>query len=138
VHYFPIIIFKKNLMRIFIFFFFEIVFRLNNISIKMKKKPFDSQTAKKIINEYAERINLLSRENKVLRKQLEDANISLKINKEILYSHIKSKKNVSEECDSIISDLKNRPLQRTILVLLLNCYLPSFFVSSKYKFCLAH
>ena len=105
-HYFPIIIFKKNLMRIFIFFFFEIVFRLNNISIKMKKKPFDSQTAKKIINEYAERINLLSRENKVLRKQLEDANISLKINKEILYSHIKSKKNVSEECDSIISDLK--------------------------------
>ena len=72
----------------------------------MKKKPFDSQTAKKIINEYAERINLLSRENKVLRKQLEDANISLKINKEILYSHIKSKKNVSEECDSIISDLK--------------------------------
>ena len=58
----------------------------------MKKKPFDSQTAKKIINEYAERINLLSRENKVLKKQLEDANISLKINKEILYSHIKSKK----------------------------------------------
>ena len=72
----------------------------------MKKKQFDAQTAKKIINEYAEKINLLSRENNVLRKQLEDANISLKINKEILYSHIKSKKNVSEECNSIISDLK--------------------------------
>ena len=72
----------------------------------MKKKQFDSQTAKKIINDYAEKINLLSRENKVLKKQLEDSNISLKINKEILYSHIKSKKNVSEECDSIISDLK--------------------------------
>ena len=83
----------------------------------MKKKPFDSQTAKKIINEYAERINLLSRENKVLKKQLEDANISLKINKEILYSHIKSKKNVSEECDSIISDLKkeNERLNNKIL-----------------------
>ena len=72
----------------------------------MKKKQFDSQTAKKIKNEYAEKINLLSRDNNVLRKQLEDANISLKINKEILYSHIKSKKNVSEECNSIISDLK--------------------------------
>ena len=83
----------------------------------MKKKPFDSQTAKKIINEYAERINLLSRENQVLKKQLEDANISLKINKEILYSHIKSKKNVSDECDSIISDLKkeNERLNNKIL-----------------------
>ena len=72
----------------------------------MKRKQFDSQTAKKIINEYAEKINLLSRENKVLKKQIEDSNISLKINKEILYSHIKSKKNVSEECNSIITDLK--------------------------------
>lgn len=72
----------------------------------MKKKPFDAQTAKKIINEYAEQINLLSRENKVLKKQLEDSKISLQINKDILYSHIKSKKNVGEECESIITDLK--------------------------------
>ena len=72
----------------------------------MKKKPFDVQTAKKIINEYAEQINLLSRENKVLKKQLEDSKISLQINKDILYSHIKSKKNVTEEFESIITDLK--------------------------------
>ena len=72
----------------------------------MKKKQFDAQTAKKIINEYAEQINLLSRENKVLKKQLEDSKISLQINKDILYSHIKSKKNVTEECESIITDLK--------------------------------
>ena len=72
----------------------------------MKKKQFDAQTAKKIINEYAEQINLLARENKVLKKQLEDSKISLQINKNILYSHIKSNKNVSEECESIISDLK--------------------------------
>lgn len=72
----------------------------------MKKKQFDAQTAKKIINEYAQQINLLSRENKVLKKQLEDSKISLQINKDILYSHIKSKKNVTEECESIISDLK--------------------------------
>ena len=58
----------------------------------MKRKQFDAQTAKKIINEYANQINLLSRENKVLKKQLEDSKISLQINKEILYSHIKSKK----------------------------------------------
>ena len=72
----------------------------------IRKKAFDAQTAKKIINEYAEQIHLLSRENKVLKKQLEDSKISLQINKDILYSHIKSKKNVSEECESIISDLK--------------------------------
>ena len=72
----------------------------------IRKKVFDAQTAKKIINEYAEQIHLLSRENKVLKKQLEDSKISLQINKDILYSHIKSKKNVSEECESIISDLK--------------------------------
>ena len=72
----------------------------------MKTKKFDAQTAKKIINEYAEQIHLLSRENNVLKKQLEDSKISLQINKDILYSHIKSKKNVSEECESIISDLK--------------------------------
>ena len=72
----------------------------------MKKKQFDIQTAKKIINEYAEQINLLSRENKVLKKQLEDSKISLQINKDILYSHIKSKKNNSEEIQSVILDLK--------------------------------
>ena len=72
----------------------------------MIKKQFDSQTAKKIINEYAEKINLLSRENQSLKKQLEDAKISLQINKDILYQHIKSKKNVSDECQSVISDLK--------------------------------
>ena len=72
----------------------------------MKKKQFDIQTAKKLINEYAEQINLLSRENKVLKKQLEDSKISLQINKDILYSHIKSKKNNSEEIQSVILDLK--------------------------------
>ena len=72
----------------------------------MKKKQLDIQTAKKIINEYAEQINLLSRENKVLKKQLEDSKISLQINKDILYSHIKSKKNNSEEIQSVILDLK--------------------------------
>lgn len=72
----------------------------------MKKKQFDAQTAKKIINEYAEQINLLSRENKVLKKQLEDSKISLQINKDILYSHIKSKKNDSEECESVLTALK--------------------------------
>ena len=72
----------------------------------MKKKQFDIQTAKKIINEYAEQINLLSRENKVLKKQLEDSKISLQINKDILYSHIKSKKNNSEEIQSVLLDLK--------------------------------
>ena len=72
----------------------------------MKKKQFDVKTAKKIINEYAQKINLLSRENNILKKQLEDSNISLQINKDLLYSHIKSKKNISEEFESILTDLK--------------------------------
>ena len=72
----------------------------------MKKKVFDVKTAKKIINDYAEKINLLSRENKVLKKQLEDSNTSLQINKEILYTHLTSKKNNTEEFISTLSDLK--------------------------------
>ena len=72
----------------------------------MKKKEFDMKTAKKIINDYAEKINLLSRENKVLRKQLEDSMTSLQINKEILYAHLTSKKNIPEEFNNALSDLK--------------------------------
>ena len=72
----------------------------------MKKKTFDAQTAKKIINEYAEKINLLSRENNILRKQLEDSKTSLQINKQILYSHFDTKTDISEDYKSMLSDLK--------------------------------
>ena len=75
----------------------------------MKKKPFDSQTAKKIINEYAERINLLSRENKVKDdelKQLVNATMNLKNKKIIL-----SKDKLSSNALDIINGNKNIILQ---------------------------
>jgi len=69
------------------------------------KKTFDSKTAMKIINEYAEKINILSRENSTLKKQLEDAQISLKLNKEILYNYF-SKSISNSNFSLILNDLK--------------------------------
>jgi hypothetical protein len=59
----------------------------------------------KIINEYAEKINILSRENSTLKKQLEDAQISLKLNKEILYNYF-SKSISNSNFSLILNDLK--------------------------------
>ena len=69
------------------------------------KKTFDSKTAMKLINEYAEKINILSRENNTLKKQLEDAQTSLKLNKEILYNYF-SKKITNNNCTLLLNDLK--------------------------------
>ena len=69
------------------------------------KKTFDSKTAMKIINEYAEKINILSRENSTLKKQLEDAQTSLKLNKEILYNYF-SKAISNSNFSLILNDLK--------------------------------
>ena len=58
----------------------------------MSKKPFDSKTAKKLISEYAEKINILTRENLTLKKQLEDSQTSLRLNKDILFTHFNKNK----------------------------------------------
>ena len=68
------------------------------------KKSFDSKTAKKLINEYAEKINILTRENQLLKKQLEDAHTSLKLNKDILYTHFSQK--VNKDSSQLIIDLQ--------------------------------
>ena len=70
----------------------------------MSKKAFDSKTAKKLINEYAEKINILTRENQLLKKQLEDAHTSLKLNKDILYTHFSQK--VNKDSSQLIIDLQ--------------------------------
>jgi len=53
----------------------------------MKKKN-EISTAKKIINEYADKINFYMKQNEVLKSQLEDMTTTLIINKNILYSQL--------------------------------------------------
>lgn len=52
------------------------------------KKKFDALTAKKIINEYADKINFYMKQNEVLKAQLDDMTTTLNINKNILYSQL--------------------------------------------------
>lgn len=56
------------------------------------KKKFDSVTAKKIINEYAEKLNYYMRDNTNLKLELEDVKTTLKLNKELFYSYISQNK----------------------------------------------
>jgi hypothetical protein len=51
-----------------------------------KKKEIN--TAKKIINEYADKINFYMKQNELLKSQLEDMEITVVINKKILYNHM--------------------------------------------------
>lgn len=74
----------------------------------MSKKPFDSKTAKKLISEYAEKINILTRENLTLKKQLEDSQTSLRLNKDILFTHFNKNKT---DISSLLNDLKKENLR---------------------------
>lgn len=82
---------------------YECLIYISNM-MNMSKKSFDSKTAKKLINEYAEKINILTRENQLLKKQLEDAHTSLKLNKDILYTHFSQK--VNKDSSQLIIDLQ--------------------------------
>lgn len=69
------------------------------------KNKFDINTAKKIINEYADKINYYMKQNELLKSQLDDITTTLNINKNILYSHILDN-TTNKESNSIISELK--------------------------------
>lgn len=69
-------------------------------------KKFDISTAKKIINDYADKINFYMKQNDVLRTQLEDMTTTLNINKNLLYNHI-LEKNDNKEFIFTITELKN-------------------------------
>ena len=77
----------------------------------MSKKSFDSKTARKLITEYAEKINILSRENQVLKKQLEDLQTSLRLNKDILFTHFSDKAN--NDLSLLIQDLQKENVRLT-------------------------
>lgn len=57
------------------------------------KKKYDSETARKIINDYAEKLNKYICENNSLTNQLYDMKINLDINKKIMLSTLNGDKN---------------------------------------------
>ena len=52
---------------------------------------FNIETAKKLLSVYAENVNFYIRENKMLKNQLKDIQISLQINKELLFKELNMK-----------------------------------------------
>lgn len=69
------------------------------------KKIFDSSTAKKIISEYADKINFYMKQNEVLKAQLDDMTTTLNINKNILYAQLLDNPQ-SKDYISVLTQLK--------------------------------
>ena len=63
------------------------------------------KTALKLLNKYADSFNSLKEENIFLKKQLEDLNLNLKINKSIIDNFF-SEKNIPERENSLINSIK--------------------------------
>lgn len=70
----------------------------------MKKKN-EISTAKKIINEYADKINFYMKQNEVLKSQLADMTTTLIINKNILYSQLLDNSKNKDNMD-VLNELK--------------------------------
>ena len=69
------------------------------------KKKCDISTAKKIINQYADKINFYMKQNEVLKAQLDDMTTTLIINKDILYSQLLDNPQ-SRDYVSVLTQLK--------------------------------
>ena len=63
-----------------------------------KKK--DINTAKKIINEYADKIHFYMKQNELLKSQLEDMSITVVNNKNILYNFMFENTNDKKELET--------------------------------------
>ena len=59
-------------------------------NLKMHKKTFDKKVAMKLLNQYAERYNRISEENKCIRMQMQDLQSNIVINKEIIETFLSS------------------------------------------------
>ncbi len=70
------------------------------------KKKFDALTAKKIISEYADKINFYMKQNEVLKAQLDDMVTTLNINKTILYEQLLDNSQ-SKDFISVLTQLKS-------------------------------
>ena len=86
-----------------------------NNNKKIKSKLYSSfltttpekgkKTALKLLNKYAESFNSVKEENVFLKKQIEDLNLNLKINKSIIDNFF-SENNLSEKEKSLINNIK--------------------------------
>jgi len=87
---------------------------------------FNIETAKKLLSVYAENVNFYIRENKMLKNQLKDIQISLQINKELLFKEL----NMKFKDSDIISSIKkeNERLSKFIETL----YKEKFDLENKY------
>jgi hypothetical protein len=74
-------------------------------------KKFDANTAKKLINEYADKINFLMKENNFLKSQLDDIKITLNINKDLMFKSVNG-----ESVDEVLYQLKEENLRLTELI----------------------
>ena len=74
-------------------------------------KKFDANTARKIINEYADKINYYIKENLNLKNQLQDIKITLDINKDLMFKSMNEVIN-----DNLLEDLKNENIRLTQLI----------------------
>jgi hypothetical protein len=78
-------------------------------------KKFDAITAKKLINEYADKINFLMKENTSLKSQLNDIKITLNINKDLMFKSVNG-----ESVESVLNHLKEENMRLTELIDTLN------------------
>jgi hypothetical protein len=74
------------------------------------KKSFDSLTAKKLISEYADKVNYYMKENQNLKNMIEDMKMSLDINKDLLFKYISTNAKQNEEI-SVLNEYKNDNLR---------------------------
>ena len=70
------------------------------------KKEYDMITARKIINEYADKVNLYMKENSLLQRENDDLRITLKLNKDLMFKYV-SQNLVHEEQLSLLKELKS-------------------------------
>jgi hypothetical protein len=68
------------------------------------KKEYDMKTARKIINEYADKVNLYMKENSILQRQVDDLKESLKLNKDLMFKYISQ--NLVREEQTLLMDIK--------------------------------
>lgn len=74
------------------------------------KKTFDAATARKLIGDYADKLNFYIKENQNLKNQIEDMKTTLEINKELLFKYI-SCNNQQNEQINFMSEFKNENLR---------------------------
>jgi hypothetical protein len=78
--------------------------------MQKEKKVFDATTARKLITDYADKLNIYMKENQNLKNQIEDIKMTLKINKDLLFKYISTNVQQSEQLN-FLNEYKNDNLK---------------------------